>query len=70
MFIARSWGLAHRYNLGEGEAFAHPLVGCSVPDFELPDGSRLGPKLYGAKGLLVDLEDDAALKELIAGRTV
>jgi 2-polyprenyl-6-methoxyphenol hydroxylase-like FAD-dependent oxidoreductase len=29
----------------EGVAHAHPLVGCSSPDFELHNGSRLGPKL-------------------------
>jgi hypothetical protein len=65
LFIDRVWGLSQRYNLGNGEAYAHPLVGCSAPDFELYDGSRLGPKLEGGRGLLVDFEDDAALKELV-----
>ncbi|KAL8704294.1 MAG: hypothetical protein Q9201_002548 [Fulgogasparrea decipioides] len=63
LFIHRHWGLSQRYNLGD----AHPLVGCSAPDFELHDGSRLGPKLEGGRGLLVDFEDGAALKELIVG---
>jgi 2-polyprenyl-6-methoxyphenol hydroxylase-like FAD-dependent oxidoreductase len=65
LFIDRIWGLSQRYNLGDGEAHAHPLVGCSAPDFELHDGSRLGPKLEGGRGLLVDFEDDVALKELV-----
>lgn len=67
LFIDRHWGLSQRYNVGEGEAYAHPLVGSSAPDFELHDGSRLGPKLERGRGLLVDFEDDAALKELIVG---
>ena len=68
LFIDRLWGLSQRYNLGESEAHAHPLVGCSAPDFELDDGSRLGRKLESGRGLLVDFKDDAALKELIVGR--
>ncbi|KAI1377824.1 monooxygenase [Hypoxylon crocopeplum] len=60
LFIDRVWGLSQRYDLG-GE---HPLVGSSVPDFELLDGSRLGPKLERARGALVDFSDDADLKEL------
>lgn len=67
LFIDRVWGLSQRYTLGDGEAHAHPLVGCSAPDFELNDGSRLGPKLEGGRGLLLDFEDDAALKDLIVG---
>ena len=65
LFIDRVWGLSQRYKLGDGETHAHPLVGCSAPDFELYDGSRLGPKLEGGRGLLIDFEDDAALKELV-----
>jgi hypothetical protein len=67
LFIDRVWGLSQRYNLGDGEAHAHPLVGCSAPDFELHDGSRLGPKLEGGHGMLINFEDDATLKELIVG---
>lgn len=60
LFIDRHWGLSKRYNL---EVNAHPLVGCSVPEFELDDGQRLGDKLdNGGRGLLVDFEDQ--LKEL------
>ena len=52
LFIDRHWGLSQRYNLGEGEAHAHPLVGCSALDFELHDGSRLGLSWIGARDCL------------------
>ncbi|RDW63664.1 hypothetical protein BP6252_11209 [Coleophoma cylindrospora] len=65
LFIDRIWGLSQRYTLGDSEAHAHPLVGSSAPDFELHDGSRLGPKLDHGRGVLVDFEDNAALKELV-----
>src|SRR5262249_25835230 len=35
-FAERVWGVALRYDLGG----SHPLVGRSVPDFELVDGTR------------------------------
>ncbi|KAI0831532.1 monooxygenase [Hypoxylon sp. FL0890] len=60
LFIDRIWGLSLRYDLGD----EHPLVGCSAPDFELEDGTRLGSKLETARGLLVDFGSDAALKDL------
>jgi len=65
LFLDRVWGLSQRYNLGDDEAHSHPLVGCSAPDFELDDGSRLGPKLEEGRGLLVDFEDNSMLKELV-----
>jgi 2-polyprenyl-6-methoxyphenol hydroxylase-like FAD-dependent oxidoreductase len=65
LFIDRVWGLSQRYKLGESESHAHPLVGCSVPDFELDNGSRLGPKLKTARGLLVSFEDNTELKGLL-----
>ena len=67
LFIDRFWGLSQRYSLSDDEAHVHPLVGCSAPDFELHDGSRLGSKLEGGRGLLVDFEDVAALKALATG---
>ncbi|MCJ1439581.1 MAG: hypothetical protein MMC23_000060 [Stictis urceolatum] len=67
LFIDRFWGLSQQYNLGEDKENAHPLVGCSAPDFEIEDGSRLGPKLSGGRGMLIDFEDGAALKGLIVG---
>lgn len=65
MLLGRHWGLSQRYKLGESAAHAHPLVGCSAPDFELDDGSRLGPKLEGGRGLLVNFEDDTVFRNLI-----
>jgi hypothetical protein len=67
LFIDRIWGLSQRYNLGDNKAQSHPLVGSSAPELELLDGSRLGSKLEGGRGLLVDLENSPALKELVAG---
>ncbi len=34
----RVWGIFTHYNLGSG----HPLVGHSIPNFELEDGAKLG----------------------------
>lgn len=67
MVIDRFWGLSQRYKLGDDEANAHPLVGCSAPDFELSDSSRLGHKLEKGRGLLLDFENDVSLKGLVDG---
>ncbi|TDZ22865.1 Monoogygenase [Colletotrichum sidae] len=53
-FIDNVWGLSQRYGDGEG---VHPVVGRSAPDFTFKDGSRLGPKLEGGRGLFIDFED-------------
>ncbi|KAI3327000.1 putative pentachlorophenol 4-monooxygenase [Xylariaceae sp. AK1471] len=63
--IGRAWGFTNRYPLGDDDTSTQPVVGCSVPDFELADGSRLGPKMYGGKGLLVDFGGDAKLQALL-----
>ncbi|KAI2472425.1 monooxygenase [Annulohypoxylon bovei var. microspora] len=60
MFMDRVWGLSMRYDLGD----AHPVVGCSVPDFEFADESRLGPKLKDGRGLLLDFGANPVLKAL------
>lgn len=67
LFIDRFWGLSQRYDLSDDEAHVHPLIGCSAPDFELSDCSRLGTKLEKGRGLLLTFEDDLALKELVVG---
>jgi hypothetical protein len=67
MVIDRFWGLSQRYTLGGDDANAHPLAGCSAPDFELSDSSRLGHKLEKGRGLLLDFEKDASLKDLVVG---
>lgn len=66
LLIDRFWGLSQRYQSGNSEEQAHhPLVGCSAPDFEFDDNSRLGHKLEQGRGLLVDFQEDVALRELV-----
>lgn len=67
-FIDRFMGLSQRYQLDQDLMQTHPLVGCSAPDFELQDGSRLGSRLEGGQGLLVDLQHNVELADLIAGK--
>ena len=64
-FAERVWGVALRYDLGD----PHPLVGRSVPDFELQDGRRIGELMADGKGTLVDLDAAGPLRAL-AGRWV
>ncbi len=44
------WGVALRHDVGE----AHALAGCSAPELEFVDGSRLAEHLRDGRGLLVD----------------
>ncbi len=62
-FAERVWGVGLRYNLGA----SHPLVGRSMPDFPLLDGSRVNAHLRGGRGLLLNFDANAALQAL-AGR--
>ncbi|MFE0759390.1 FAD-dependent monooxygenase [Inquilinus sp. NPDC058860] len=62
-FARRVWGVSLRYDLG-GD---HPLVGRSVPDFELADGTKAGGLLRTGRGLLLDFDSRASLQAL-AGR--
>lgn len=48
-----------RYDLGD----SHPLVGRSVPEFELTDGTRPGDLLRTGKGLLLDFGAGKPLQE-------
>ncbi|MBW7973509.1 FAD-dependent monooxygenase [Bradyrhizobium sp. BR 10289] len=59
-FAERVRGVSLRYDLGG----RHPLVGRSVPDFELSDGTRIGERLRDAKGLLLDFDARASLRML------
>jgi len=56
----RVWGVSLRYDLGE----QHPLVGCSCPDFELEDGTRVGALLRAGNGLLLEFGPQRSLNEL------
>ncbi|MBJ6142875.1 FAD-dependent monooxygenase [Hymenobacter sp. BT559] len=59
-FAGRVWGMTTHYDLGG----SHPLVGHSVPNFELKDGPTIGELLRTGHGILLDFEDNAALKTL------
>jgi 2-polyprenyl-6-methoxyphenol hydroxylase-like FAD-dependent oxidoreductase len=59
-FAERVWGVSLRYDLGG----SHPLVGRSVPDFELNDGTMLGEHLRTGKGLLLDFDTRPPLRAL------
>jgi 2-polyprenyl-6-methoxyphenol hydroxylase-like FAD-dependent oxidoreductase len=59
-FAERVWGVSLRYDPGG----SHPLVGRSVPDFELADGTKVGSLLREGKGLFLDFEPGASLKTL------
>ena len=48
------------YDLG----CAHPLVGHSVPNFELEDGARIGELMGDGEGILLDFDRNASLKTL------
>ena len=59
-FASRVWGISTHYDLGGG----HPLVGHSVPHFELEDGTTIGELLHAGHGVLLDFEANAFLKTL------
>ncbi|PJZ48947.1 FAD-dependent monooxygenase [Leptospira saintgironsiae] len=57
---ARVWGIFTHYDLGD----SHPLVGYSVPNFELEDGRRIGEYMLDGQGILLDFESKTSLKTL------
>jgi flavin-dependent dehydrogenase len=59
-FAGRVWGISTHYPLGG----AHPLVGYSVPNFEFEDGTTVGELLRDGHGILLDFNENAALKTL------
>jgi 2-polyprenyl-6-methoxyphenol hydroxylase-like FAD-dependent oxidoreductase len=62
-FAERVWAVSLRYDLGS----AHPLVGRSVPDFELLDGRRAGDLQRDGRGLFLDF-DSVGSRRAIASR--
>jgi 2-polyprenyl-6-methoxyphenol hydroxylase-like FAD-dependent oxidoreductase len=56
----RVWGVFTHYDLG-GD---HPLVGQSVPNFELEDGASIGGFMHDGQGILLDFDRNASLKTL------
>jgi len=59
-FAGRVWGVFTHYDPGSG----HPLAGYSVPNFELEDGTGIGELMHDGKGILLDFEMNASLKNL------
>jgi 2-polyprenyl-6-methoxyphenol hydroxylase-like FAD-dependent oxidoreductase len=59
-FVSKMSGMSMRYNL-PGD---HLLIGCSAPDFEFEDGTRLGELLHDGKGLLLDFTEARELYAL------
>jgi 2-polyprenyl-6-methoxyphenol hydroxylase-like FAD-dependent oxidoreductase len=59
-FAERVWGVSLRYDLGD----EHPLVGRSCPDFELQDATRVGTRLRGGNGLLLDFDRQPSMQAL------
>ncbi|MGB6578617.1 MAG: FAD-dependent monooxygenase [Streptosporangiaceae bacterium] len=66
-YVSRISGLWQRYDLGNG----HPLVGATMPNLRLDDGTRLADHTHEGRALLVDLAGDdqlATLAKSYAGR--
>jgi 2-polyprenyl-6-methoxyphenol hydroxylase-like FAD-dependent oxidoreductase len=57
---ARVWGIHTHYHLS-GD---HTLVGYSVPNFVLEDGTTIGELMHDGKGMLLDFDGNASLKTL------
>ena len=57
-FAGRIWGVFTHYNLGDG----HPLVGHSVPNFEMESGSTIGELMHDGQGILLDFSMNASLQ--------
>jgi len=56
----RVWGVNTHYNL----AGKHPLVGHSVPNFELEGGTTIGDLMHDGLGILLDFDNNDSLKTL------
>jgi 2-polyprenyl-6-methoxyphenol hydroxylase-like FAD-dependent oxidoreductase len=61
-FAGRVGGVTTCYDLGG----AHPLVGHSVPNFELENGPAIGELLRNGQGMLLDFEGNSALEAVAA----
>ncbi|MFD1143627.1 FAD-dependent monooxygenase [Larkinella insperata] len=56
----RVWGIQTHYEI----AGNHPLVGHSVPNIELEDGSRIGEQMRDGRGILLDFGSNLSLNLL------
>ena len=59
-FAARVWGVHTHYNLND----QHPLVGYSVPNFELEDGTTIDELMDDGRGVLIDFNSNDLLNTL------
>jgi 2-polyprenyl-6-methoxyphenol hydroxylase-like FAD-dependent oxidoreductase len=59
-FASRVWGIFTHYNLGNG----HPMVGHSIPNFELEDGTTIGQLMHNGQGILLDFGMNASFEAL------
>ncbi len=59
-FAGRVWGVTTRYALGDD----HPLVGHSVPNFELEDGTTIGELMRDGQGMLLAFNRNTSLETL------
>ncbi len=66
-YVTRASGLSQRYDLGDD----NPMVGATMPNLRLDDGTRLADHTHHGRALLVDLAADdrlVALAEQYTGR--
>ena len=61
-FAGRIWGVNTHYKSDS----QHPLVGRSVPDFELENGTTIGQLMHTGKAILLDFNTDANLEQFVA----
>ncbi|MEX6690215.1 FAD-dependent monooxygenase [Danxiaibacter flavus] len=59
-FAGRVWGIYTHYDLGSD----HSLVGHSVPNFELEDGTTIGELMHNGKGILLDFNWNTSLRSV------
>jgi 2-polyprenyl-6-methoxyphenol hydroxylase-like FAD-dependent oxidoreductase len=58
----RVWGVFNKYDL-DG---SHPLVGCSVPNFQFDDGTTIGELMHDGRGIMVVFDKDGSLATLVS----
>ncbi|MHA4810942.1 FAD-dependent monooxygenase [Flavitalea flava] len=59
-FAGRVWGISTHYDPGGN----HPLIGHSVPNFEMEDGAKIGDLMHDGHGILLNFDRNASLKTL------
>jgi 2-polyprenyl-6-methoxyphenol hydroxylase-like FAD-dependent oxidoreductase len=59
-FAGRVWGISTQINLNG----LHPLVGCSAPNFEFENGTKIGELMHNGRGILLNFDHDTSLKKL------